>query len=130
MDKVGDLLTRIKNGYMASKKEVLAPYSKLTLVICKLLEKEGFIAGCEVLDRQIKILLKYQNLETGAKNVPALTDVKRISKSSRRVYKSKKALPYVLNGLGMAIVSTPQGVMTDRQARKEGIGGEVMAYIW
>lgn len=124
MDKVGDLLIRIKNGYQASKKEVLVSYSKLGLAICKLLEKENFIEKCEALEREIKITLKYDG-----KN-PVLTGVDRISKPSLRIYKSSKALPRVYNGLGIAIISTPKGIMTDKQARKEGVGGEVMAYVW
>lgn len=124
MDKVGDLLIRIKNGYMASRKEVSAPYSKLSAAICQLLKKEGFILGCETSGREIKVALKYD------KKQPALTDVKRVSKPGRRVYKGKNVLPYVYAGLGIAIVSTPRGIMSDKQARKEGIGGEVMALVW
>ncbi|RJP46060.1 MAG: 30S ribosomal protein S8 [Armatimonadetes bacterium] len=124
MDKVGDLLIRIKNGYMASKKEVVAPYSKLSLAICELLKKEGFIAGYTMEKRQIVIALKYDNRQS------AMTDVKRVSKPGRRVYKGKKGLPRVYEGFGIAIVSTPKGIMTDKQARKEGVGGEIMAHIW
>ncbi|MCL5784268.1 MAG: 30S ribosomal protein S8 [Patescibacteria group bacterium] len=124
MDKVADLLIRIKNGYMASRKEVTVSYSKLSVAICNLLEKEGYIQGCEALGREIKVTLKYDNKQ------PALTDVKRVSKPGRRVYQGKKMLPRVLGGLGVAIISTPKGVMTDKQARKEGVGGEIMAYVW
>lgn len=124
MDKVGDLLIRIKNGYMASKKEVVAPYSKLSAAICALLHKEGFVGVCEQNDREIRIILKYDARK------PALTDVKRISKPGRRVYEGKTSLPYVYEGLGIAIISTPKGIMTDKQARKEGVGGEVMAHVW
>jgi len=124
MDKVGDLLIRIKNGYLASKKEVLAPYSKLSTAICGLLKAEGYIQNYEVDGRDIKITLKYENRQ------PVLTDVKRISKPGRRIYSNSKMLPHVLDGLGVAIVSTPKGVMTDKHARKEGVGGEIMAYIW
>ncbi|MFH0937588.1 MAG: 30S ribosomal protein S8 [Candidatus Daviesbacteria bacterium] len=131
MDKVGDLLTRIRNGYMAHKSEVISPYSNLSLAICKLLKKEGYIESCEAKEREIKIVLKYEGEETSStKKRPALTGVKRISKPGLRVYKDKKSLPYVLEGLGIAIVSTPKGVMSDRKARKEGVGGEVMAYVW
>jgi len=129
MDKVADLLIRIKNGYTASKKEVLAPQCKLSLAICKLLVAEGFIHSCENDNAQIKIVLKYIK-ESSGKEVPALTRVKRISKLGRRVYKNKNSLPFVLNGLGTAIISTPKGIMSDKQARKEGVGGEVMAYVW
>lgn len=124
MDKVGDLLIRIKNSYMASKKEAVTPYSKLSVAICELLKKEGFIEDYKADERDIKITLKYD------KKQPALTDVKRVSKPGRRVYKGRHVLPYVYAGLGIAIVSTPKGIMSDKQARKEGVGGEVMALVW
>lgn len=124
MDKVGDLLIRVKNGYMASRKEVEAHYSKLSWTICGLLKSEGYIEDCKQVDKLIKITLKYED------KIPALSDVKRISKPGRRVYKGSKFLPYVYDGLGIAIISTPKGIMTDKQARKEGIGGEVMAQVW
>lgn len=129
MDKVGDLLIRIKNGYLASQKEVNVPYSKLALSICALLKSEGFIEDFQAAGREIKVLLKYTEGPNFIKS-PALSGVKRISKPSRRIYKGKKSLPRVLNGLGIAIVSTPKGIMTDEQARKEGVGGELMAYVW
>src|SRR3989344_2317174 len=124
MDNVGDLLIRIKNGYMASRKEVVVVYSKLNLAILKLLAEEGYIASFEVLESGVKVVLKYESKK------PALTDVKRISKPSRRVYMGRKNIPRVYDGLGIAIVSTPKGVMSDRKARKEGVGGAVMAYVW
>ena len=123
-DSVADALIRIKNGYRASKTEVLLSYSKQVLAICKLLEKEGYIESVKQEKNGIFVVLKYNGKES------AVTDVKRISKPGLRVYKNKKALPYVLNGLGIAIVSTPKGILTDKQARKEGVGGEVMAFVW
>lgn len=124
MDKVGDLLIRIKNGYMSSRKEVTVTYSKLALAILELLQKEGFISSFESGEREIKVVLKYE------KRKPVLTDVKRISKPSRRVYMGSKFIPRVYDGLGIAIISTPRGIMSDKQARKESVGGEVMAYVW
>ena len=126
MDKVADLLIRVKNGYMASSKEVAITYSKLNLSICQLLLKENYIDSMqeEADKRLIRVKLKYQGRN------PVLTDVKRISKPGRRVYKGSKFLPYVNDGLGIVIVSTPKGIMSDRQARKEGLGGEVMAFVW
>lgn len=131
MDTVSDALTRIKNGYLAQKSEVVLTYSKLTLAILKVLEKEGYIVGFKAAkDEKIKnlsrilVTLKYE----GKKAV--LSDVKRVSKPGLRVYSGKKMLPKVLDGLGIAIISTPKGVMTDKQARKESLGGEVLAYIW
>ncbi len=126
MDKVGDLLIRIKNGYMAFKKEVVAPYSKLNIAICELLQKEGYVEKCEVSERIINITLKYNEMQ----REPALTDVKRISKPGRRVYKGAKFLPVVFDGLGIAIISTPKGIMSNKQAKKEGLGGEIMAFVW
>lgn len=130
MDIVADSLIRIKNGYLAYREEVILPYSKLVVAICKLLEQEDFIESFkeEKIEgknfSQIKVVLKY----LGKK--PALTDVKRISKPGLRVYKPSKALPKVLNGFGLAIISTPKGVMSDKHARKERVGGEVLAYVW
>lgn len=123
-DPIADALIRIKNGYLASKQEVVIPYSKLVFNLVKLLEKEGYLQSAENTDKDIQIILKYQG------RTPVLSNIKRISKPGLRVYKGVKLLPKVLNGLGIAIVSTPKGLMTDREARKEGVGGEVMAYIW
>ena len=136
-DNVADALIRIKNGYMAGKVETAVPYSKLIFNLCKLLGKEGFIGGVEYTPgvrlkssagshtgSEIKVNLKYQGRE------PALTDVKRISKPGLRVYKGVKEIHRVLNGYGIAVVSTPKGLMTDREARKAGMGGEVMAEVW
>lgn len=123
-DKVGDLLIRIKNGYMASLPEVSSPYSKLSTAICQLLKDEGFIEKFETVERDIKITLKYENRK------PVLTDVKRISKPGKRVYMGTKLIPRVYNGLGFAIISTPKGIMSDKKARKESVGGEIMAFVW
>ena len=124
MDPVADALIRIKNGYMVSRVKVSLRYSKLVLNLCKILKKEGYIDGCKVSEREIEVTLKYDGRDR------ALTDVKRISKPGLRVYKSVKSLPFVLNGLGIAIVSTPKGLMNDKEARKLGVGGEVMAEVW
>ena len=124
-DPVGDALARIKNGYMARKVAVLVPFSKLVMNLCNLLVKSGFLESIEkVNDRQIKLTLKYENRQ------PVLTDLKRVSKPGRKVYMGSKKLPRVLNGLGVAIISTPKGLMIDKTARKEGVGGEVMAFVW
>ena len=129
-DPVADALIRIKNGYASFKTEVILPYSKLILVIAKVLEEEGYIVKVKeetkegTSFKQIKVGLRYEDRK------PALTMVKRISKPGLRVYSRKKSLPYVLNGLGIALVSTPKGIMSDKKARKEGLGGEVMAFVW
>lgn len=123
-DLVADSLIRIKNGYLSKKNEVVLSYSKLILAICKLLVKEGYLEEVKDEKNRITVTLKYKG------RAPSLTEVQRVSKPGLRIYKGKGSLPYVLNGLGIAIVSTPKGVMTDKQARKEGVGGEVMAYVW
>ncbi len=130
-DGVADALIRIKNGYLSQKEEVILPYSKLVLAISKLLEKEGYIGAVKEINDEkkpsfklIKISLKYEGKKA------AVSDVRRISKPGLRVYKGSRKLPWVLNGIGIAIISTPKGVMTDRQARKEKLGGEIMAYVW
>lgn len=123
-DKVGDLLIRIKNGYMASLPEVSSPYSKLSMAICQLLKEEGFIEKFDQSERDIKITLKYEDRK------PVLTDVRRVSKPGKRVYAGTKLIPRVYNGLGFAIISTPKGIMSDKQARKESVGGEIMAFVW
>lgn len=123
-DPVADALIRIKNGYTVGREEVSVEYSKLILSVLKVLEKEGYISKVIKADRQIRVALKYEG------RVPSLTDVKRISKPSLRIYKSMRELPRVLGGLGIAIISTPEGVMTDSDARKKNVGGEVLALVW
>ena len=136
-DSIADALIRIKNGYMAGKVETVVPYSKLIFNLCKLLEKEGFIEKVDYTPgvssgiksgrhtgSDIVITLKYEGRE------PALTDVKRVSKPGLRVYKGVKEIHRVLNGYGIAVVSTPKGLMTDKEARKAGMGGELMAEVW
>lgn len=125
MDPIADALIRIKNGYLARKSEVLLSYSKLVSNLCDLLAKKGYIESVEKIgEREIKVVLKYKD------RLPVLTDVKRISKPGRRVYMGAKLLPRVLNGMGIAVISTPKGLMTDAEARKEGMGGEIMAFVW
>lgn len=124
MDTVADTLIRLKNGYMVGKTDVKVRYSKLIMEICKLLEKEGYISGFKQSGYEIDVKLKYNSKE------PALTNVKRVSKPGLRVYKNAKSLPTVLNGLGVAIVSTPKGIMSAKEARKTGIGGELLAEVW
>lgn len=135
-DSVADALIRLKNGYLAFKPEVILSYSKLVVAICQLLQSEGYIEKFEVskiegtTKQEIVVKLKYETgFGTNGRRA-AIADVKRISKPGLRVYKGKGSLPYVLNGLGMAIISTPRGIMSDKQARKEGVGGEIMAYVW
>ncbi len=123
-DPVADALIRIKNGYQVGKFTVELKFSKLILQLMKLLQKEGYLSNVEQKGGGIIVTLKY-NARTAA-----ITDVKRVSKPSLRVYKGVKDLPRVLNGLGIAVVSTPKGLMTDKQARKSKVGGEVLALVW
>ena len=128
-DPIADMLTRIRNGLTAHLKEVSVPASKEKLAIANILLKEGYIAGCDEVEenghKKMNITLKYD--ENGES---VIQGIKRISKPGLRVYAKAEDIPYVLNGLGIAIISTPKGVMTDKLARKNNVGGEVIAYVW
>ena len=128
-DPIADMLTRIRNANSSKHKTVDIPSSKMKLSIANILFKEGYIAAFEEIEDNsqgiIRITLKYD--EKGARVIDGL---RRISKPGLRVYASKDELPKVLNGLGIAIISTSKGIKTDREARKEGLGGEVLAYVW
>ena len=126
-DPIADLLTRIRNAQAAAKPEVSAPSSKLKVAIAKVLKDEGFISDYAVSEAgvksQLNIRLKYHGGQ------PVIDTLKRVSRPGLRVYKDKDELPQLLFGLGIAIVSTSQGVMTDRAARKAGQGGEILCYV-
>jgi small subunit ribosomal protein S8 len=128
-DPVADLLTRIRNANLAFKDDLVVPFSKMNDALLKILETEGFIVGHDLegegIDRVYKVTLKY-----GARRERAITGLKRISKPGRRVYAPRTRLPRVMGGLGIAVLSTSQGVMTDKDAARRGIGGEVLAYVW
>ena len=124
MDNVADALIRIKNGYLVGKQKVSLRYSKLILKLMKLLQEEGYLEQAESKGQEIIVSLKYINRK------PAISGMSRVSKQSRRIYKGVSNLPYVLNGLGIAIISTPQGLMSDKMARKSKVGGEVLALVW
>ena len=124
-DPIADMLTRIRNANQMRNKEVSMPTSKMKVEIAKILENEGFIEGFNVKNNTLTLTLKYaENKER------VITGLKRISKPGLRVYAGASEIPKVLNGLGIAIISTPKGVMTDKLARKNNVGGEVIAYIW
>ena len=127
-DAIADMLTRIRNAGSAGHATVDIPQSNLKKSIAKILLDEGYIEGYELVEGNtqgiIRVTLKY----SGKKHV--ITGIKRISKPGLRTYADKASLPRVLNGLGIAIISTSKGVMTDKEARKLGVGGEVLAYIW
>ena len=124
-DPIADMLTRIRNANQMRYKEVEVPASKMKLEIARILKDEGFISDYTNKDSMIVLNLKY-----GEKKERVITGLKRISKPGLRVYVKAEELPSVLNGLGIAIVSTSKGVMTDKEARKLSLGGEVLAYIW
>jgi len=128
-DPVSDLLTQIRNANLAYKDEVRIPASTLKARIAEILAHEGYVMSSEVegegKDRAIHIRLKY-----GPKRERTITGVERVSKPGKRVYANRGDIPRVLGGLGIAILSTSKGVVTDRQAKKLGIGGEVLAYVW
>jgi len=126
-DPIADMLTRLRNASAVKKEEVVLPYSKLKAEVAKILEQSGYILGYEKLTEngnELKIKLKYKD------NTPAITAIKRISKPGRRVYVSKDHLPIVLNNLGLAIISTSHGLMTNKEAKTKGLGGEIVCEVY
>ena len=128
-DPIADMLTRIRNANQMKYKEVLVPTSKLKVQIANILKNEGYINGYKLVDSENGSMMNIE-LKYGAKKERVITGLKRISKPGLRVYAKKEEIPTVLNGLGIAVISTSKGVMTDKEARKNKIGGEVLAYIW
>ncbi len=132
-DPISDMLTRIRNALAVKKTEVILPYSKIKFGIAKVLEKEKWLKKIEVLSqgkdeknfKQIKLILKYDDQDQ-----PVIRTLKRISKPGQRVYVKKDRIPSVLQGLGMIILSTSKGLMTGQDARKKGLGGELICEIW
>ena len=129
-DPIADMLTRIRNANTAKHDTVDVPSSKMKLAIADILVKEGFIKKYDVVEdgnfKTIRITLKYGK----DKNKKIISGIKRISKPGLRIYANKEDMPKVLGGLGVAIISTNQGVITDKQARELGVGGEVLAFVW
>ena len=129
-DPIADMLTRLRNANTAFHDEVAMPYSKLKQGVAEILKQEGYIASFSVADNEgvgqtLTVVLKY-----GRNRERSLAGVRRISKPGLRVYAKSTGLPKVLGGLGVAIISTSQGLLTDRQANQKGVGGEVLAYVW
>ena len=126
-DPIADMLTRIRNAQMVEKASVRMPASKLKAAIAQVLADEGYIDGFEVLrdgaKADLQIALKYYA------GRPVIEHIERVSRPGLRIYRGREAIPKVMNGLGVAIVSTPKGVMTDRKARQTGVGGEVLCYV-
>ena len=128
-DPIADMLTRIRNANMVGKETVSMPSSKKLIEIARVMAEEGYIVRYEIIDGDPRATLEI-TLKYGPKKAKTIRGIKRISKPGLRIYAGKDELPRVLGGLGTAIISTSNGVMTDREARKQGIGGEVIAYIW
>jgi len=128
-DPIADMLTRIRNAQTVKKSEVLIPFSKLKFEIAKILKHENYIEQVDKLEEgkfpQLKIILKYNENNEGA-----ISSIKRISKPGKRVYVNKGNIPRVLNNLGMVIISTSAGLMTSKEAKRKGVGGEVLCEIW
>ena len=128
-DSIADLLTRIRNANSAKHDTVEVPASNMKKAICQILQDEGYIKNFTTIEDgkqgMIKITLKY-----GEGKTPVISGLRRVSKPGLRIYSNVEDMPKVMKGLGIAIISTSKGVMTDRQARKENVGGEVLAFIW
>jgi small subunit ribosomal protein S8 len=128
-DPIADFLTRVRNASRAEHEKVDVPFSKLKARVAEILKAEGFIRNVRVLEEKkpgtLRVYLKY-----GANNEKMISGLVRVSKPGRRVYVDKTRIPSVLGGMGVAILSTSRGVMTDREVRKLGLGGEVLAYVW
>jgi small subunit ribosomal protein S8 len=133
-DPIGDMLTYVRNAVMAGHSVVALPSSKIKTAIAGILEDEGYISGYEVVDGKVsgskilRIRLKYVGERRERRSV--ITGLERVSRPGRRVYTGKREIPWVLSGIGVAILSTPKGVMTGRRARQLGVGGEVLCKVW
>ena len=128
-DPIADMLTRIRNAVMIKTEKVDIPASKMKVEVAKILKEEGFIKSYKILkDKKqgiLRVTLKYT-----LDNERILTGLKRVSKPGRRVYVGKDEVPKVMGGVGTAVVTTPRGILSDRECRREGVGGEVLCYIW
>jgi small subunit ribosomal protein S8 len=133
-DPIADMLTRIRNAVMAGHVLTAMPSSKMKTAIAKILKEEGFIEDYEIVDGEgpgqkvLRVRLKY--VGDRRQRRPVLTGLERVSRPGRRVYTGKKDIPWVLSGMGVAIISTPQGMMTGQKARKLGVGGEIVCKVW
>ena len=128
-DTIADLLTRIRNANSAKHDSVEVPASNMKKAICQILVDEGYVKNFTVVEDGKQGIIKV-NLKYGEGKSPVINGLRRVSKPGLRVYSSAEELPRVMKGLGVAIISTSKGVMTDRQARKENLGGEVLAFVW
>ena len=133
-DPISDMLTRMRNAIMMGHPQVAIPSSKIKVAIAKIMKEEGYIGGYEVVDGKVtgtkvlRIRLKYMGERRERRSV--ITGLERVSRPGRRVYTGKMEIPWVLSGMGVAIISTPKGVMTGQRARQLGVGGEVLCKVW
>ena len=133
-DPISDMLTRIRNGVMAGHALVAMPSSKLKVEIAKIMKDEGYLEGFEIVEgeqsveKTLRLKIKYVGERRGRR--PVISGVERVSKPGRRVYTKKQDIPWVLSGIGVAILSTPKGVMTGARARQLGVGGEILCKVW
>jgi len=133
-DPIADMLTRIRNAVMSGQSLTAMPHSKVKLEIAKILKEEGYLENYEVADGEkpgqkvLRLRIKY--IGERRERRPVLTNLQRISRPGRRVYTKKQDIPWVLSGLGVAILSTPKGIMTGHRARQLGVGGEIMCKVW
>lgn len=134
IDPIGDMLTRIRNAVLAGHTTVALPSSKIKVSIAKIMKEEGYVSGYEVVDgktagqKMLRIRLKYVGERRERR--PVISGLERVSRPGRRVYTNKQEIPWVLSGLGVAILTTPKGVMTGQRARQLGVGGEVLCKVW
>ncbi len=133
-DPIADMLTRIRNGVMAGHSQVALPSSKIKVEIAKILKEEGFIESFEVAEgeqpAQKVLRLKIKYVGERRERRPVISGLERVSKPGRRIYTKKQDIPWVLSGIGIAILSTPKGVMTGQRARQLGVGGEILCKVW
>ena len=133
-DPIADMLTRIRNGVMAGHSQVAMPSSKIKAEIAKIFKEEGFIDNYEVVDGErvgqkvLRVKIKYVGERRERR--PVISGIERVSKPGRRIYTKKQDIPWVLSGIGIAILSTPKGVMTGQRARQLGVGGEILCKVW
>jgi len=133
-DPIADMLTRIRNALIVGHSSVAMPASKIKVAIAKILKEEGYISSYEVVDgtipaqKVLRVRLKY--VGERRERAPVITGLERVSRPGRRVYTGKQEIPWVLSGMGIAILSTPKGVMTGQRARQLGVGGEVLCKVW
>ena len=128
-DPIADMLTRLRNANTAGHEKVDIPSSRLKVEIAQILKKEGFVTGYKVIDQDVQDILRVY-LKYGSGNERVLRGITRTSKPGLRIYARSRKIPRVLSGMGIAIISTSKGIMTDREARNQGVGGEVLCHVW